>query len=147
MFNSRQNTRETKPRTSRRGDAPSRPSILAEGLNVVGNIETEGDVQIDGSVTGDIVCRSLTLGEDGHVKGEVSAEIVHVRGTIDGRIDAAVVELASTAVVTGDILHDAIGVESGATIEGHLKRRQPARAATEEKTTEAGKPALVVTNP
>lgn len=147
MFNSRQNTRETKQRSNgRRGETVSRPSILAEGLSVTGNIETAGDLQIDGTVIGDIACRTLTLGEDGLVQGAIGAEIVHVRGRVEGRIDAAVVELAASAVVVGDILHDSIGVEVGASIEGHLKRRHKAKPAVEEKPAEGGKPALVVTN-
>ncbi|WP_165837487.1 bactofilin family protein [Zavarzinia aquatilis] len=147
MFNNRQNARETKPKTSgRRGEAISRPSILAEGLSVTGNIETAGDLQIDGTVVGDIACRTLTLGEDGLVKGAIAAETIHVRGRIEGRIDAAVVELAASAIVVGDILHDSVGVEAGASIEGHLKRRHKAKPAAEEKPAEGGKPALVVTN-
>ncbi|MFZ2869381.1 bactofilin family protein [Zavarzinia sp.] len=147
MFNNRQNKRETKPGNSgRRGENATRPSILAEGLSIEGNIETVGDLQIDGTVTGDITCRSLTLGEDGLVKGAINAETVHIRGRIEGRIDAAVVELAASAVISGDILHDSIGVEAGANIEGQLKRRHKTRAATEDKPAEGGKPALVVTN-
>lgn len=147
MFSSKQNKRETKPRNSgRRGEATARTSLLAEGLGIEGNIESVGDLQIDGTVTGDITCRSLTLGEDGLVKGAITAETVHVRGRIEGRIDAAVVELAASAIVSGDILHDSIGVEAGASIEGQLKRRHKAKPAAEDKPAEGGKPALVVTN-
>ncbi len=147
MFNSKQNKRETKLKNSgRRGETAARPSLLAEGLGIVGNIESAGDLQIDGTVTGDITCRSLTLGEEGLVKGAISAETVHVRGRIEGRIDAAVVELAASAIVSGDILHDSIGVEAGASIEGQLKRRHKSRPAAEDKPIEGGKPALVVTN-
>ncbi|MDD3447065.1 MAG: polymer-forming cytoskeletal protein [Zavarzinia sp.] len=131
-------------------DSP--PSLLAENLTIEGNLAASGDLQIDGTVKGDIACRTLTLGEEGTVIGEVKAETVHIRGRIEGRIIAASVELASTAVITGDILHDSLGVEVGARIDGHLKRR----ATTEPKAAETpkdeapkgdGKPSLVVTNP
>ncbi|WP_166646330.1 bactofilin family protein [Zavarzinia compransoris] len=132
-----------KPDPKRRSAGPL-PSLLAESLTVEGNLSSTGDLQIDGTVKGDISCRSLTLGEDGTVIGAIKADTVHVRGRIDGRINAATVELAATAVVTGDILHDTIGVESGARIDGHLKPRPAAEAKA--PAADGAKPSLVVTN-
>lgn len=152
MFNrSKAGTATRKPDPKRRSQA-SPPSLLAESLTIEGNLTSDGDLQIDGTVKGDIACRSLTLGEDGTVIGQITAETLHVRGRVEGRIIAATVELAASAVINGDILHDNLGVESGARIEGNLKRRpSPTEVkAAEAKATppaEGAKPALVVTNP
>lgn len=151
MFKKSENSKPSAPSRNRRPNDAQRPSVLAENLTIEGNLASSGDLQIDGTVKGDIACRTLTLGEDGTVKGEVKAETVHVRGRIEGRIVAAVVELAATAVISGDILHDSLGVESGARIDGHLKPRtaskeQPAETKTDgAKPIEGVKPALVVT--
>lgn len=126
---------------------PAPPSLLAENLTIEGNLTSTGDLQIDGTVTGDIACRVLTLGEEGSVTGEIRAETVHVRGRVDGRIIAATVEVAASATISGDIHHDSLGVEAGARIEGNLKRRPSSASAEPVKPAEGSKPALIVTNP
>lgn len=123
----------------------SLPSLFAENLTVEGNLSSTGDLQVDGQITGDVHCRTLTLGEEGVVTGEIKAETVHVRGRVEGRIVAASVELAASAVILGDILHDSLGVEVGARIEGNLKRR-PSAAGEPAKPAEGAKPSLIVTN-
>jgi cytoskeletal protein CcmA (bactofilin family) len=132
-----------KPKTTNKRPTP--PSLFAENLTIEGNLNSTGDLQIDGTVTGDITCRILTLGEDGVVNGEIRAETVHVRGRVEGRIIAATVELAASANITGDILHDSLGVEAGARVEGNLKRR-PSASAEPVKLIEGTKPSLVLTN-
>lgn len=147
MFNrSKAGNATRKPDPKRRNQA-SPPSLLAESLTVEGNLTSDGDLQIDGTVKGDITCRALTLGEDGTVIGQITAETLHVRGRVEGRIIAATVELAASAVINGDILHDNLGVESGARIEGNLKRRTSPAEAKAAPPVEGAKPALVVTNP
>lgn len=103
------------------------PSIISANLHVVGNLKTEGEVQVDGIVEGDVAGRTLAVGEKAQITGEIMADEVMVRGTVHGRIRARQVELAKTAKVIGDILHDVLAIESGAYIEGHCKRLEKNR--------------------
>ena len=98
------------------------PSILSADLSVKGSIASEGEVQLDGSVDGDVRAVTLTIGEEASVNGEVIAENVVVRGRIVGSIRARQVQLASTARVEGDIIHATLAVESGAYFDGHCRR-------------------------
>lgn len=98
------------------------PSILSADLVVVGSITSEGEVQLDGSLEGDVRAGSLTIGEEASVKGEVIAESVVVRGRIEGSLRARQVQLASTARIEGDIVHATLAVESGAFFDGHCRR-------------------------
>ncbi len=98
------------------------PSILSADLTIVGSITSEGEVQLDGSVEGDVRAGSLTIGEEASVKGEVVAESVVVRGRIEGSLRARQVQLASTARIEGDIIHATLAVESGAYFDGHCRR-------------------------
>ncbi len=108
----------------RRDQGRSPTSLLSHGLTIEGNLSTDGDVQLDGMVRGDVVCKTLTVGLQGAVVGAVTAELVRLRGRVEGRISAAVVELAASAAVAGDIVHESLAIEAGARVDGHVKRRQ-----------------------
>lgn len=98
------------------------PSIVSAGLQVTGNMTSDGDVQIEGAIEGDVKSRMLTVGEAGSVKGAIEAEQVFVSGEVIGKIKAANVSLARTARVSGDIIHEVLSVEAGAHLEGNMKR-------------------------
>ena len=101
---------------------PSTPSIISIDLRIVGDLHSEGEIQIDGTVDGDIRTNTLLVGESAMVKGETVAETVTVHGTVNGQIKARTVTLSRTARVTGDILHEDLAIEKGAFLEGHCKR-------------------------
>lgn len=107
--------------------SPAKPkpaaSVLSSDLTIKGNIRTTGDVQIEGTVEGDIRAHLLTVGEGATVKGEVMADDVVVNGRIVGRVRGLKVRLTSTARVEGDIIHKTIAIESGAHFEGSVQRR------------------------
>ena len=98
------------------------PSIISEDLTITGNLQSEGEIQIDGAVKGDIESKNLLVGETARIEGHVVAESVRVHGKVDGTIKALNVSLAKSAHVVGDILHDNLSIETGAFLEGHCKR-------------------------
>ena len=100
----------------------SAPSIISNNLYVIGNLKTEGEVQIDGTIEGDVTGRALVIGERARVNGEIVADDVVIRGNTEGRIRARRVQLTKTAKVLGDILHESLSIDSGAYVEGQLKR-------------------------
>ena len=98
-------------------------SGLSSDLHVQGNLKTTGDIQIEGTIEGDIRAHLLTVGEGATVKGEVIADDVVVNGRIVGRVRGLKVRLTSTARVEGDIIHKTIAIESGAHFEGSVQRQ------------------------
>ena len=67
---------------------------------------------------------ALTVGETGAIKGEVVAESVVVRGTVEGRIRGRKVQLCTGAKVRGDIFHASLAIEPNAIFEGAVKHAQ-----------------------
>jgi cytoskeletal protein CcmA (bactofilin family) len=124
---------------------PAAPSIISTDMKIVGDIVSEGEIQVDGTVEGDICSKTLLIGEPANITGEVVADVVHVFGTIHGQIKGVAVSLAKTAHVVGDILHDNLSIEKGAFLEGHCKRMPPKKEGTErislvrENGTDPGK--------
>ena len=100
------------------------PSLLSSDLIVTGNMKTTGDIQIEGTVEGDIRAHLLTIGEGATVKGECLADDVVVNGRVVGRVRGLKVRLTSTARVEGDIIHKTIAIESGAHFEGSVQRQE-----------------------
>ena len=114
-------------------------SVLSTDLHVTGNMKTSGDIQVEGTVEGDIRAHLLTIGESATIKGEVVADDVVVNGRIVGRVRGLKVRLTSTARVEGDIIHKTIAIESGAHFEGSVQRQDdPLNPGA--KTTPAAKP-------
>lgn len=109
------------PASTQKGKPPA--SILSSDLVVKGNLKTTGDIQIEGTVEGDIRAHLLTVGEGATVKGEVMADDVVVNGRVVGRVRGLKIRLTSTARVEGDIIHKTIAIESGAHFEGSVARR------------------------
>ena len=102
--------------------AASVPSIISGDLKITGNLESSGDIQVDGAVHGDITSRTLTVGEEADVNGAIVAESVRVCGHVKGEIRATSVILAKTSKVEGDLVHESLAIEAGAYIEGNIRR-------------------------
>ena len=69
-----------------------------------------------------MISRSLTVGEKALISGEIIADDIEIFGSVSGNIRARQIKLAKTAKVIGDIWHEVLSVETGAYIEGQLKR-------------------------
>ena len=68
--------------------AGSVPSIISPELEIVGDLKSDGEIQIDGTVKGDIKGHVLTVGEQGKIDGSTVAETVRIFGTVNGRVQA-----------------------------------------------------------
>ncbi len=100
------------------------PSILSQDLNVSGQIVSSGDVQIEGVLEGDLRSHAVTIGEKARVTGEISGELVTVRGFVKGTIRARQVHLCASCYVVGDIYHEALAIETGAHLDGVVRREK-----------------------
>ncbi len=98
------------------------PSIISADLKIVGDLNSGGDLQIDGAVEGDITSRALTIGESAVVRGVLVAESVRIYGSVIGEVRANSVTLSKTAKVEGDIIHQSLTMEAGADLIGRLSR-------------------------
>jgi cytoskeletal protein CcmA (bactofilin family) len=130
---------ETKPSAPK---AKPPASVLSSDLHVTGNMKTTGDIQVEGTVEGDIRAHLLTVGESATIKGEVIADDVVINGRIVGRVRGLKVRLTATARVEGDIIHKTIAIESGAHFEGSVQRQDDPLTKTS-----AAKPATAAPAP
>jgi cytoskeletal protein CcmA (bactofilin family) len=99
------------------------PSIISQDVRLTGTLTSQGEVQLDGRIDGDIKVQHLVIGSTGIVEGIVEAKSVIVKGKIIGSLNASEVTIQRSAHVHGDVFHDTLSIEAGAEIEGNLKQR------------------------
>ena len=93
---------------------------IGKGTVIQGNVETFGDLRIDGKLVGDLKTKSKAVfGQSSVVEGNVIAQNAEVEGHIMGTLEVTdVLILKATAVIDGDIVTDKLIVESGAMFNG-----------------------------
>lgn len=100
------------------------PSIISPDLKIVGDLKSSGDIQVDGTIEGNIDSRLLIIGENAKIEGSIVAETVRVSGSVNGQIKAKSVTLDKTARVVGDVVHENLTMEAGAFLEGGVRRME-----------------------
>ncbi len=111
-------------------------SHVGKALHVQGELETDGELHIQGSVTGRINAGILIIAGDGYVEGDIVARDVHVDGRLNGRIFAVNVTFAKSATVTGRVFHNSVTVEQGARIDARMPWRPPSYFETLDQLPE-----------
>jgi cytoskeletal protein CcmA (bactofilin family) len=115
-----------------RSNRPSGPSILSSDVKIEGDVVSQGDLHVSGSIKGDVVAHRLTLGEGGTITGAVEVDVAVIAGNLAGQITATSVTLASTARVVADITHVSLLIEEGAVFEGFSRRVDTIGAVTDD---------------
>src|SRR6476646_1732414 len=98
-------------------------NVIGKGTVLEGNIETFGNIRIEGRVNGNIKSKSkIALGTGSHVEGNISAQNSDIEGEVKGKVDISeLLILKSTAVVHGDIITGKLVVEPGAIFNGNCR--------------------------
>src|SRR5437762_9150709 len=126
-------------------------ACISQGIRIKGEVTGSEDLFVDGMVEGKLSLTTnscLTIGPNGHVKADVLAREVIVRGKIEGKVTGRdKVQLWSTGQVTGEVQTDRLAIEDGALLRGRVEAgRQPqpnktpeikASAATASATSKA----------
>ena len=101
---------------------PRKASVLGPTLKFKGELTAEEDLLIQGSIEGSIKhSSSLTIGESGRVKADVSAEYVAVEGNVEGDIHGTQsVTIRESANINGNISSPTVSLLEGATFNGNI---------------------------
>lgn len=98
-------------------------NFLGKGTIVTGNIESYGNIRIEGKIVGNVKTKAkLAMGESSHLDGNILAQNADIAGHVKGIIEVSeLLTLKATAVVIGDIVANKLAVEPGATFNGTSK--------------------------
>lgn len=102
--------------------SPSKGSTFGATLRFKGDLVADEDLVIQGQVEGSILhTRSLTIGAQGRMQGDIRARRIVVEGTVDGNLYALEsVTLRSGSNVRGDLFAPRVAVDPGARLSGRI---------------------------
>lgn len=100
--------------------SPDKLNKLVEETSIVGDIKSNSNFRIDGSLEGTINIKGrLVVGPAGLIKGDVVCENADIEGTVDGNVKVTnILSLKNTAKILGNIETGKLAIEPGATFSG-----------------------------
>ena len=101
---------------------PETPSVnlIGNGTDINGDINSNGDIRIDGSLTGTIKSSGkVVVGSTGRVEGEIICQNADISGEVKAHLKVyELLSLKASAIVSGDILTNKLAIEPGAVFTG-----------------------------
>ena len=95
-------------------------NAIGQGSTIKGDITTEGDLRIDGTLKGTIHTKGLlVLGETGFIEGEIVCQNALIAGKVKAKIQVTeLLSLKAKANLHGDIITNKLSIEPGANFTG-----------------------------
>ena len=120
-------------------------SIIAQGMKVVGDCETDGTIRIEGTVEGTVRAgKAVVVGKDGVVRGDIVTQDAVVSGTVTGTLVVeSRLELQATGRIDGDVRARRIQLEEGAILNGSVQMGEVSARGTDA----SDKTGVAVPNP
>ena len=95
-------------------------TIIGEGIDFSGEVNTEGNIHVDGFMRGTIKAQEVVIGPKGEFEGEITADILIINGNIKGKFNIKSLQVRKNGILHGKIKYDIIIVEAGGKILGEL---------------------------
>jgi cytoskeletal protein CcmA (bactofilin family) len=104
--------------------------IIAAGVKISGDIESDGIVKVEGLVVGNVRAdKQVLVAKGGVIEGDIETAEAIVGGEVRGQVQARQrVEVQAGGSVQGDITTPRIVVQEGGEVNGHLRMSTPAAA-------------------
>ena len=95
-------------------------TLISSGTTLKGDISSNGDLRIDGTIIGNIHSNAkIIIGASGVVEGDISGNQADIVGKVSGNIRAKeLLQLRGESVVTGNLYAGKLQVEPSATFNG-----------------------------
>ena len=121
-------------------------SLIAEGVEITGDVSFASGIRIDGCIKGNLIARAvdegqtralLVLSDKGRIEGSVHCGDAVINGTVIGDLDVEhFLELQSNSKVSGTIRYRHLQMDVGAAVQGQLVRADESPA--DDKVVELG---------
>ena len=92
-------------------------------MAVEGDISSQGDIEVDGKVKGNLSGEEISVLSSGSVDGSISCTSINIDGNVSGKISVQDLAVNSTGKVSADVTYQSIATQKGARIDGKLKSK------------------------
>jgi cytoskeletal protein CcmA (bactofilin family) len=98
-------------------------TIIAADTVCTGNLESGNDLRIDGTIHGDVICKSkVVVGNGGQIFGDIRCAQADIIGQVNGNVVASEsLSLRNGAKLVGDINTPMLQMENGVLFDGHCR--------------------------
>lgn len=98
-------------------------NTIAQDTKIKGNIESDGDIRIDGYLQGDLDCKGrVVVGPESKITGTIRCTSAEILGYVKGELVVKdLLSLKASASITGNLTMGKLSVEPGARFVGHCK--------------------------
>ncbi|MCA8988031.1 MAG: polymer-forming cytoskeletal protein [Planctomycetaceae bacterium] len=135
MFKDKKNTKTPAPAPAApvaSKPEPSKPepkapakvnNIISEGTVIEGNVMADGDINVNGKVTGDVSTKSqLIIGQTANIQGNITAENADIAGSVNGTVTVSgLLTIRQSSKIDGDVITKNLNVESGSMFTGRFQ--------------------------
>lgn len=120
-------------------------TIVGTSVKLKGNLKSDGDVFVDGILTGEIRTKgSVVIGPNANIIASIKAKNVSVSGTVQGNIDATDrLNISESGRVLGDISANILAIEPGAVFTGKSQMVDTHREVEAEPVAEITEEVIV----
>jgi len=128
--------------SSTEGVRSEETTIISRGVKIEGKITSDGNIRVDGEIKGDLISQNnVTVGENGHVNGQINANVITIGGKVVGTVSAKEkLALESKANLKGDVFTKILVVEAGAIFEGNSKMGESRNVSSSKEPTKTSTP-------
>ena len=114
-------------------------SIITQGIDFTGEINTEGDIHLDGNMKGTIKANEVVIGPNGSFDGEIISNMLIVSGNIKGKFNIKNLHIRKDGILSGKAKYLIVTIESGGKVLGELGLTKAARAVTSSSKSSGNK--------
>jgi cytoskeletal protein CcmA (bactofilin family) len=100
----------------------TKPSVISEGFEFTGDVNFQGTLNVDGTLSGSINVQNLMIGSSGKVNGSIKANTIQVRGSFTGDAICQDLTIGGQANVNAKINYSSLTIQRGAMIQGELTK-------------------------
>ena len=131
--------------SSEKSNGANGATLISAGTTLKGDITSNGDVRIDGTIIGNITSSSkIVIGSSGHVEGDVNGNQADIVGKVSGNIRVKdLLQLRGECEVSGNLYAGKLQIEPTAIFNGQCHMGDGKASIQEKKTV---KEAVLVEN-
>ena len=100
----------------------TKPSVISEGFEFTGDVNFQGTLNVDGTLSGSVNVQNLLIGSSGKVNGSIKATTIQVRGSFTGDATCQDLTIGGQANVNAKINYSSLTIQRGAMIQGELTK-------------------------